>query len=162
MDGKIIVVSMADLKVTKAPDSLTTIGLGSCVGICLFDLTAKVIGLGHAMLPDSTQIVNNSNKAKFVDTCITVLINEMLAQGANRSRIKAKLAGGAQMFKTTAVNDNLRIGDKNAKAALEILKKMNIPILAIDVGGNYGRTVTLDPLSGVLEIKTIGKGIKKI
>ena len=66
--GNMIKVGMADLKVCKAPDALTTLGLGSCVGVALYDPVTKVSGLLHCMLPDSTQIRNNSNLAKFADT----------------------------------------------------------------------------------------------
>lgn len=161
-ESKKILVSMADLKVTKAPNTLTTIGLGSCVGICLFDIQNNIIGLAHAMLPDSKLIVNNSNKSKFVDTSISLLIDEMLLFGANRKNIKAKVAGGAQMFKTDTLYDNMRIGEKNSIAAKAILKELNIPLVSLDVGGNHGRTITFEPYKGELEIKTIGLGIKKI
>ena len=59
--GEMIKVGMADLKICKAPDALTTIGLGSCIGIALYDPSTKISGLAHIMLPDSTQIHNNSN-----------------------------------------------------------------------------------------------------
>lgn len=157
-----ITVKMADLKVTKSHNMLITIGLGSCVGICLFDPSTHIIGMAHAMLPDSKQIINNSNKCKFVDTSITILINEMIRQGANQKHIKAKLAGGAQMFKTEFIHDNMRIGDKNSRAAIKILKQLHIPIISKDIGGYRGRTITLDPVNFELEIKTIGKGIKII
>ena len=63
-----IKVSMADLKVAKAPDSLTTLGLGSCIGLTLYDPASKIGGLVHYMLPDSTKLRNNTNIAKFGDT----------------------------------------------------------------------------------------------
>ena len=59
--GQVIKVGMADLNICKAPDVLTTIGLGSCIGIALYDPVTKISGLAHIMLPDSTQIRNNSN-----------------------------------------------------------------------------------------------------
>ena len=93
-----IKVGMADLKICKAPDSLTTIGLGSCVGIALYDPITKVSGLAHIMLPDSTQIKNNTVIAKFADTGITKLLDDMIKAGARRPSIVAKIAGGARMF----------------------------------------------------------------
>ena len=66
--GQMIKVGMADLKICKAPDALTTIGLGSCIGIALYDPSTKISGLAHIMLPDSKSIRNNSNIAKFADT----------------------------------------------------------------------------------------------
>ena len=105
--GNMIKVGMADLKVCKCPDSLTTLGLGSCVGVALYDPISKVSGLLHCMLPDSTQIRNNSNVAKFADTGIDELIRQMVALGANKSRLVAKIAGGAQMFAMSGASDAL-------------------------------------------------------
>ena len=92
--GNMIKVGMADLKVCKCPDALTTLGLGSCVGVALYDPVTKVSGLLHCMLPDSTQIRNNSNVAKFADTGIDELIRQMENLGASKSRLVAKMAGG--------------------------------------------------------------------
>ena len=77
-ESGIIKVGMADLSIAKEPDILTTLGLGSCVGIALYDPSTKVGGLAHIMLPDSTQIKNNENKAKFADTAIKMLLQEMI------------------------------------------------------------------------------------
>ena len=74
--GQVIKVGMADLNICKSPDVLTTIGLGSCIGIALYDPTTKISGLAHIMLPDSTQIRNNSNIAKFADTGIQKLYDD--------------------------------------------------------------------------------------
>jgi len=87
--GETIKVGMADLKICKEPDCLTTIGLGSCVGIALYDPLTKISGLAHIMLPDSTQIKNNSVIAKFADTGIKKLYDDMIKAGANRTRIVA-------------------------------------------------------------------------
>ena len=66
--GDMIKVGMADLKVCKCPDNLTTLGLGSCIGVVLYDPVTKVSGMLHCMLPDSTKISNNQNRAKFADS----------------------------------------------------------------------------------------------
>ena len=87
-----IKVSMADLKVAKAPDSLTTLGLGSCIGLTLYDPASKIGGLVHYMLPDSTKLRNNTNIAKFGDTGIRELYNQMIKNGANPRRMVAKIA----------------------------------------------------------------------
>lgn len=160
--SSIIKVRMADLNVAKYPDILTTLGLGSCVGIALYDPIARVGGLAHIMLPDSTQIKNNSNIAKFADTATVKLIEEMINIGAKKDRIVAKLAGGAQMFSFSQSSDLMRVGARNVSAAQAILEKMGIPIIASDTGENYGRTIELYTEDGRLVIKTIGHGIKQI
>ena len=119
-------------------------------------------GLAHVMLPDSTQIRNNSNAAKFADTAIDKLIGDMVALGANRHRLVAKIAGGAQMFSFDSANEMMRIGERNAKATKVKLKALNIRLLAEEIGENYGRTIEFYSETGDLLIKTIGREPKTI
>ena len=160
-DG-MIVVGIADLNAVKSPGSLTTLGLGSCVGIALYDPVNKAAGLAHVMLPDSTQIQNNGNEAKFADTAIIRLIYQMLRLGARKELITAKIAGGAQMFGSPTANSALRIGDRNVEAALKFLGAQGIPVIGRDTGSNYGRTVELYADDGKFLIKTIGHGSRFI
>ena len=158
-----IKVGMADLNICREPDCLTTIGLGSCVGIALYDSVTKVTGLAHIMLPNSKEIKNNSNIAKFADTGIVETLRLMEAAGAKRSRITAKIAGGACMFAfAMKANDALNVGEKNVRAVRNILSELKIPILADDTGLNYGRTVIIDSNTGMLTIKAVGKPEKQI
>lgn len=161
-EPKIIKVGMADLNIAKSPDVLTTLGLGSCVGITLYDPVVKIGGLAHIMLPDSTQIKNNSNIAKFADTGIDKLIKDLIANGAKSNRLVAKIAGGAHMFEFKNMSDMMRIGTRNIMAVIEILEAYHIPILGNDTGSNYGRTIELHTSTGILVVKTIGHGIKEI
>jgi len=158
----VVKVGMADLNVIKEPGKLVTLGLGSCIGIALYDSRNKVAGLAHIMLPSSREIKNNSNKAKFADTAIEILIDKMKVFGANKIFISAKIAGGAQMFNFTSNSDILRIGDRNASATRDILDNLGIPIVSSDTGGSYGRTIELNAENGELLVKTIGHGIKTI
>ncbi len=157
-----IKVGMADLKVTSAPNVLSTLGLGSCIGICLYDPVTKVSGLAHIMLPSSKTIKNNSNIAKFADTGIDDLLKKMEALGASKRRLVGKIAGGAQMFSFSSGSDTMRIGERNAEAVREILRAYRIPIQADETGGNYGRTIEFYADSGKLLIKTIGHGTKEV
>lgn len=160
--GNMIKVGMGDLKACKSPDALTTLGLGSCVGIAVYDPVSKVSGLLHLMLPDSTQIRNNSNRAKFADTGLEDLLHEMVLLGANKDRLVAKIAGGAQMFSTSGMSDALRVGERNVEAAKKQLEMRKIKLLAEDTGLNYGRTVEFYSETGDYVIKAVGKGIKTI
>lgn len=152
-------VGMADLNVCFAPDAITTLGLGSCVGIVLYDATIQMAGMVHIMLPDSTKIVHNENKYKFADTGIQSLLEMMVEQGAKQNRLIAKIAGGAQMFGFQSTSDLLRVGEKNVEATKLQLAKLNIPIVAEDTGANYGRTIEFYPETGKLLIKSVGKPI---
>ena len=124
--GEIVKVGMADLKIAKAPDSLTTLGLGSCIGLTLYDPVSKIGGLVHYMLPDSTQLKNNSNIAKFGDTGIRELHRQVLAAGANQRRLVAKIAGGAKMFEVSGLSSVGNVGDRNSEQAKLILKELKI------------------------------------
>lgn len=161
-EGKVIKVGMADLNIAKTPDKLMTLGLGSCIGIVLYDPLAKVGGMAHIMLPDSTQIKNNSNLAKFADTAVEVLIKKMTALGAQKTRLVAKLAGGAQMFDFKQTSDVMRVGYRNDIASRKVLEGLRIPIVAEDTGKNYGRTIELDTETGILHVKSINHGLKEI
>ena len=161
--GEIIKVGMADLKICKAPDGLITLGLGSCVGIAIRDPLTKIGGLVHIMLPDSKAIVNNNGvKEKFADTGIEELVKQMVALGANRNRLVAKIAGGATMFQLQGRSDIMKIGERNIQASINKLNEMNIALLSQDTGDNYGRTVTFYPESGEFHIRAIGRDNKII
>lgn len=160
--SELIKVGMADYKTGRNPDSLISYGLGSCVGIALFDSINKIGGLAHIMLPDSTQARNAENPAKFANTALPIMLDEMLKMGAVKSRITAKIAGGSQMFTFANATDVMRVGERNAEAVRIILKSMDIRIIADDTGGNYGRTVELKLDTGIYRVKTIAKGEKEL
>lgn len=160
--ANIVKVGMADLNVCKSPDGITTLGLGSCVGICIRDPIAKVGGMAHAMLPDSTRIENNVNRAKFADTGIDDLVKRIVALGGVKSRFEAKIAGGAQMFAFQNKSDMIRVGDRNVEASKKKLRELGIPLKAQDTGLNYGRTIIFYPETGKLIIRSAGKPEKTI
>ena len=138
------------------------LGLGSCVGVAVRDPVTKIGGLLHAMLPDSTVLRNNTCIEKFVDSGLDELVRQMIKAGANRSRLEAKLAGGAQMFAFQRNSDLVKVGERNAEAARKKLRAMHIKLLAEDTGLNYGRTVIYYPETGVYVIKAVGKPEKSI
>jgi chemotaxis protein CheD len=155
--NEMIKVGMADLNICVSPNAITTLGLGSCVGIVLFDPVKKIAGMVHIMLPDSTKILNNENKAKFADTGIDLLIRRMMEIGADRRILIAKIAGGAQMFAFSNNSDMMRIGERNVEATKQKLAQLGIGIRAEDTGANYGRTIEFYPENGSLLIKSVGK-----
>lgn len=159
---ELIKVGMADYKVGKNPSSLISYGLGSCVGIALYDPITKVGGLAHIMLPDSTQARSAENPAKFADTALPRMLDDMIRLGASKTRIIAKIAGGAQMFTFANATDIMRVGERNTEAVRIVLNKIDIRIVSEDTGGNYGRTVELKLDSGVYRVKTIDKGEKEL
>ena len=160
--SEVIKVGMADLNICKAPDVITTLGLGSCIGLVFYDPVSKVGGMVHYMLPDSTKVRNNSNIAKFGDTGIQELYKRVIAAGANKSRMVAKIAGGAKMFEVSGLSEVGNIGARNTEAAKLKLKELGILLVAEDTGLNYGRTVELHCDTGEFYIKSVGKPLKII
>lgn len=156
--SEIIKVGMADMKTASPPDGLITMGLGSCVAVALRDPVTKVGGMVHVMLPDSNAIRGeHANPAKFADTGIAELISQMEAKGARRTRLTAKLAGGATMFTVSSKSDWGLIGKRNVESCRKVLEQFRIPVLAESTGENYGRTVTFYPETGEYHVKAVGK-----
>ncbi|ERL03627.1 chemotaxis protein CheD [Mitsuokella sp. oral taxon 131] len=160
--AEMIRVGMADYKVGRAPATIISYGLGSCIGISMYDPQTKVGGLLHIMLPDSKQAKQSENPAKFADTGIPLMLDDVMKLGAVRSRIVAKIAGGAQMFAFANSTDIMRVGARNAEASKKMLKELGIRLIAEDTGANYGRTVQINLENGVYTVKTINKGEKEI
>jgi len=121
---------------------MTSIGLGSCVGVVLHDEEKKIGGLAHVMLPQSS-VKPGEREGKYADTAVKVLLDELMARGSKTGSLKAKLAGGASMFQN--FSGNLNIGERNVEALRIILKEKSIPIIREDIGGTVGRTVTYYP-----------------
>jgi len=161
--NQVVKVGIADLNVVKAPDLIRTSGLGSCVGCIIYDPVKKLAGLAHIMLPDSNlSRQSQMNPYKYADTALEVLIEKLLSMGARKGSLKAKIAGGAQMFKFASQSDMMRIGPRNVEAVVDKLKKAGIPLVSSDVGGDCGRTIEFDPDDCMLHIRTVSKGEKKI
>lgn len=155
-------VGIADYKITKDPGRLITLGLGSCVGVSLYDPLTKIGGLLHVMLPDSTQFNNITRPAKFADLGIPLLVQELQKKGAGGRRLQAKLVGGAQMFSGLDDSLALNIGQRNVEKARAVLKELGIKILAEEVGGNRGRTMILDTADGKVIVRMLGNVQKVI
>jgi chemotaxis protein CheD len=157
-----IKVGIADLNVAYSPDKLITVGLGSCVGIAIYDKSLALGGLAHIMLPDSSQFNKVTNEIKFADLAIPILVRDMIKKGAKLRNMRAKIAGGASMFNFADKSIIMDIGNRNGIAVRNALKVLSIPIIAEDIGGNKGRTLIFDTNSGVLSIRTVGMGITEI
>ena len=154
-----ITVGISDLNIALAPEILVTYALGSCIGICLYDANIKIAGLSHIMLPSAAQTPNIANQPyKFADTAIELLIRKMESAGARRVLLKAKIAGGAQMFSGLSNSSIANIGQRNTQAVKMELMRQRIPIIAEDTGKDYGRTLLLSAEDGSMTIKSATKG----
>lgn len=148
-------VGISDYAVARAPKSLMTIGLGSCVGVALYHEKEKVGGLAHILLPDSSLFSTVDRKEKFADLAIPMMVEEMEKWTRNRN-FTAKMVGGAHMFSTESPESE-SIGYKNREAVLSILHKLDIPMVGSHVGGNIGRTMTVNLKSFDVMVSIGGK-----
>lgn len=159
---EVVRVGIADMNIVKEPMTIRTSGLGSCVGVVLYDEMKRVAGLLHIMLPDSSLGKSDRiNVAKFADTGIFALIEMLKAEGVRPMSLKAKIAGGSQMFKFGS-SDTIRIGPRNVEAVKKELKRLSIPIIAEDTGGSSGRTIEFDPATSILNVRTVNQGTKEL
>ncbi|MCR5797193.1 MAG: chemotaxis protein CheD [Eubacterium sp.] len=149
-----ITVGLSDFKICKSPQKIVTIGLGSCVGVIIYDKSTKTCGMAHVMMPDSTKFPQENNKLKFADICLSRMIESLLESGVHKIELIAKIAGGACMFGESHDNPLIDIGAQNVEAVRTFLENNRIPIVAEDVGGDYGRTLEFDPSNGELRIRT--------
>ncbi|MGY3315389.1 chemotaxis protein CheD [Peribacillus simplex] len=160
---KVVKVGIADMNIIKPPYSIRTSGLGSCVGVVVYDQKKGIAGLAHIMLPDSSLAKSGQiNAAKFADTSIKELVQLLVNEGARIRFLKAKLAGGAQMFQFASGGDLMRIGPRNVDAVRKELSDLRIQVVAEDLGGNSGRTIEFNLNDCLLNIRTANKGTKNI
>lgn len=148
------IVGIAEMAVARSPETITTLGLGSCVGIVLYDRIHKIGGLAHILLPNAPGSGNGVNIAKYADTAVDELIRRMTLFGANPRLLVAKLAGGAHMFGATEQSDVMQVGRRNVENSRKALERFSIAIIAEDVGGANGRTIVLDCDTGALSVRT--------
>lgn len=164
--AEVIRVQMAELKVAKNPAVLNCIGLGSCIGLVLYDRMAKVGGMAHIMMPDSQRAKLSEagvfNPAKYADTAIDEMLKGMQDLGAKKFNIKAYIFGGANMFPELFHKDAfLNMGERNIDSVKEALLARKTKLVAEDTGGSIGRTITLYTESGRVEMKT-AQGEEKV
>lgn len=153
-----LMVDMGKYIVSKSPDVLVSLGLGSCVGVVIFDAPNKIGGLAHVMLPsvpdDKRNAGDEFNLDKFADIAIPKMLDEIKKKGGKSENFKAKMAGGAHMFKSLELSESMDIGKRNAEIIHKLLSNEKIPILSEETGGSVGRTVHFNLDSGIYNIKT--------
>lgn len=147
---------MGEAKIANESDSVLTTFVGSCVALCLFESGKKIGGLAHIMLPEAGRgtVVNQNTNGKYADQAINYLLAEMQEKGAKLNKIKAKIAGGAQIFKTETGNGLFTIGERNIDSIKKILDTHGIKVIAEETGKTYGRWVKFDVQSGAVSVKS--------
>ncbi|WP_457554574.1 chemotaxis protein CheD [Candidatus Pyrohabitans sp.] len=149
-------VGIGEYVVAKSPAVLVSLGLGSCVGVAMYDPESRVGGLAHVMLPSVNGSERRGSPGKYADTAVRQMLSEMLRRGAVRERIVAKIAGGATMF----TNCSSSIGERNVESVKEALRKEGIRVVAEDTGRDYGRSIEFDLSTGMLYVRSFRRGRK--
>ncbi len=151
-----ISVGLGEEKVSRDPnDILVAYGLGSCLGIGMFDPITRISGLLHAVLPERLNM-NDGNQAKYVSCGIEILLEHMVKTGADPKRLIVRFAGGANMLVSPGLSQTFDIGTRNIASALATFSAMRMRISGQDVGGNIGRTVRLYVATGKMTVRMIG------
>lgn len=151
-------VGMAEIKIARSPDEvLVGLGLGSCIGVCVYDRHTRIAGMAHVVLPES-MAKGEDSPGKYADTALPALIAEMQKNGASLRHVTVAIAGGAQLFSFAGGAQRMDIGKRNGAAVLQALQKYGLTPVAEDLGGNAGRTVQLFAADGRVRVKTIGRG----
>lgn len=152
-----ITVGIADLSVGTGESTLVTIGLGSCVGIALYEATARIGALAHVMLPNVNLSVAQDVPGKYPSTAIAAMLKRMRELGAHGD-VKARLVGGASMFTPLLAPGSMSLGARNVAAAHAACAAYNIPIVAQEVGGEHGRSMYFDVARGDILVRSLQKG----
>jgi chemotaxis protein CheD len=152
-----IIIGIGEYTVSNNDGLIVTLGLGSCVGVCLIDKKRKIGAMIHVMLPDSGG-KDTPKPGKYADSGIKIVLDEMKNKGANITGLEAKIAGGAAMFGNSS--KTMDIGKRNVETIKSILKKENIKIIAEDTGGNRARSIEFNIDNSELIVKKVGGGEK--
>ena len=155
MNGDRISVKVGEVKVGTGNTVLFAIGLGSCVGVALYDARARVGGLAHVMLPHPSSSRRPAPPGRFASTAIELLISEMQLAGAARRRMYARMVGGAAMFENLMTDDGPALGERNVESVRGALKAAGVPLKGEEVGGNHGRTVHFHVKDGKVHITSV-------
>ncbi len=134
---------------------ISALGLGSCIGVVLTDALAGVAGMAHVMLPASRPGADGP-PGKFADTAVPALLDQVVRLGADRVRVQARIAGGAQMFGGGGGSPMLNIGERNEEAVREALKAAGMRVRAADTGGNAGRSMQVSVTGGAVTVRAVG------
>ena len=156
--SSMVTIGIAEMGAVKGTGQLITYALGSCVGVCLYDKTAKIAGMIHVMLPTAPGEGPGNSVCRYADSGIPALIAKMESMGSSRTRMTAKIAGGAKMFNIPGDSLVGNIGDRNVAEVKKMLAQFGIKIVGSDVGLDYARTMSFNCDDGMVTIKAFSKG----
>ena len=159
MTDQPIIVRVAELIVRQAPAQLEALGLGSCVAVILHDPEARVGGLAHVLLPAAAVGERpDATPARYAQSAVPALLEAILAAGAARHRVVARLVGGSTMFRSLTAPGLIAIGERNIVATRRALDTLSLPLVGEAVGGDHGRSVRFDLMAGTVTVRSVRHG----
>ena len=160
MEERVFRIGRAEFRAARSPSLIETIGLGSCVGVVLYDEGSGVGGMAHIMLPNRVdgRPESRGEGAKYADSGIERLLRWLVRLGADRSRIRARIFGGADMFPNIVKRSGPAVGERNVLAVEQELARLALPLTVRDTGGNAGRSLVLNLATGGVTVRTARGG----
>ncbi len=155
-------VKMGELIITENPENLSLLGLGSCIGLVVYDTSCRLFAIAHTMLPEiqfhkeRLGFVDPSVPARFTDEAVKRIVKAFKEKGLETRNLRAKIVGGAQIFD----RDLIRVGEKNLASARNTLQNEGIKIENEVVGGNLGVSVIKIRKDGKIDVRKEGKIIQ--
>lgn len=156
-------VRVADLMTGRGAGTLSALGLGSCVAIVLYDATTRAGGLAHVLLPSPPPRAGESPApGRYAQIAVPALIDAVVALGASRATLTARIAGGASMFTNLIAPGLINTGERNVLATREALHTHGIPVTGEWVGGDFGRSVVFDLATGKVTASSVRQGVREL
>lgn len=161
-EPQVISVGLGELRISRDPRAcLVAHGLGSCVGICVYDPVIRVGAMLHAMLPEHNGQAP-AQATKYVNSGLQQMLKELAGQGVLRHRLVIHLTGGAHMLTAPGFKNTLNIGARNVETARAVLQREGLAIAGSDTGGHWGRTVRLYVKDGRVTVRSVGRGEQEL
>lgn len=151
-----VLVGLGEIKCLQGEGHLVCLGIGSCVGLILMDVGAKIGTMAHIMMPSDAEGPNPDRPAKFANEGVPAAIELIERLGANRANLQAALIGGAQVLRGTVTSTMIEFGARNVHAVKQHLQTNGITCVASDTGGTRGRSAVLDLKTGTLISRSPG------
>ena len=142
-------VHIGHVAVSEDSERLIASGVGSCVVVTLYDPNRRIGAMAHAILPSASRTRGDGPDTRHVDMAIDAMLKDLLARGASKQDLEAKIVGGANMF----ADFESDIGQKNVAGAKAKLEAEGIRLVGESVGGSIGRSVEFSPVSGIMTVK---------
>lgn len=161
MSDRIVSIGLGEFSVSADPETtLVAYGLGSCVGLTLYDPALGAGGMAHVVLPERPTTSADDGGAKYADTAVDRLLAELERVGGKRQRMIVKMTGGAQLLALPLNGHRWDIGERNIEAVKRSLARCGLVLGSFDVGGAHGRTMRFRIQDGRVSVSTIGRGEK--